>query len=186
MLYLKGNTCISCWCRLHYHSSTTVPKLVCRMDDNPYLTPKDIRKESFQCARHLLAVHCFRGYLDEVHEASQGQGRQLGGICGWQQHGSSSTAPGQFLWYSGSIKSIDLHIKHLKPEHPDSTHIVSLASVSQLFTSTVVSFTCHLQISLSKQCLAERPWSHCKPSNEISFYVGSLFSQGFLLLKNGT
>ena len=50
----------------------------------------------------------------------------------------SSAAPGQFLWYSGSIKSIELHIKHLKPEHPDSTHIVSLASVSQLFTSTVV------------------------------------------------
>ena len=80
VLYLKANTCISCRCRLHYPSSITVAKLVCRMDVN--LTPKDIRKESFQCARHLLAVHCFRGYLDEVHEASQGQGSQLGGNCG--------------------------------------------------------------------------------------------------------
>ena len=43
---------------------------------------KGNRLNTYQ-ALYLKGNTClFRGYLDEVHEASQGQGRQLGGICG--------------------------------------------------------------------------------------------------------
>ena len=36
-----------------------------------------------------------------------------------------------------------------------------------------------VNILIQADCLADRRWSHCKPSNKMYFYVGSLFSQEF-------
>lgn len=63
-------------CRLEYHTCST----------NAHQNTSCMK--SLLSVLNMLAVHWFKGCLQEPHDASQEQCRQLGSICKWQQHGN--------------------------------------------------------------------------------------------------